>query len=514
MKLSLSVKEKIMQNNKNKIQKNFIYSLLAQIITISLGIIIPRITIVGYGSSVNGLLSSVGQIVAYLILFEAGIKSVAQQTLYKTLAHNDFKATNEVLSAVNKNYKKIGTAYFLCLLGLAVVYPAFVKIAELNYFSVFLIVMLSGLGNVVSFFITGKYNILVESDGRAYVTANLSTIINILTQVSKIVLIYLGVPVTYVVISTFLIHMLQNVCLYIYVKIKYKWIDLSSAPDYSGLTQSKHAFVHQVSTLIFRNTDVLLLTIFTNLKTVSVYAMYKLIFGYMYNLISIPLNSCNFAMGQLFNRDKRTYIKCAEFLEIGFNTGVFAIFTVAAMLILPFLRLYTSGVTDVNYIDRFVAILFIATEVLDLIRMPSLRTINYAKHFKETLSRSLFETVINIVVSIVGVILFGIYGVLLGTFVALLYRTCDIIIYANKKILDKSPVKVFVSIIINTIVMCGSVFIYNRFHISISNYFDFIVNGIVLTTIVLLIFLTIAILFLKPNIKLFLSILKSGKKAN
>lgn len=502
----------MVNSSKNKIEKNFIYSLFAQIITIGLGIIIPRITIVGYGSSVNGLLSSVGQIVAYLILFEAGIKSVAQQSLYKTLAHNDYKSTNEVLSAVNKNYKRIGTAYFAVLFSLAVVYPIFVKLPELNYFSVFLIVILSGLGNVVSFFVTGKYNILVESDGRAYVVTNLSTIINILVQISKIVLIYMGFSVIYVVVATFLIHMLQNLCLYIYVRRNYKWIDLSLPPDFSGLTQSKNAFVHQVSTLVFRNTDVLLLTIFTNLKTVSVYAMYKLILGYLYNILSIPLNSCNFAMGQLFNKDKPKYIKCADFLEIGFNTGVFAIFTVTGMLLLPFLKLYTSGITDVNYIDKYIAILFIAAEILDLIRMPSLRTINYAKHFKETQGRSLFETTINMLVSIVGVIVFGIYGVLLGTVVALLYRTVDIIIYANKKILNKVPIKAFASILVNTLVMCACLFIYNRLHISISNYFEFIIIGVVLTIIVSLIFIVTLIPFLKSDIKLLLSIVKNKNR--
>ena len=53
------------------------------------------------------------------------------------------------------------------------------------------------------------------------------------------------------------------------------------------------------------------------------------------------------------------------------------------------------------------------------------------------------ESVINIVVSLVCVFQFGIYGVLLGTIAALLYRTNDMIIYANKKILHRSPWKTY-----------------------------------------------------------------------
>ena len=53
------------------------------------------------------------------------------------------------------------------------------------------------------------------------------------------------------------------------------------------------------------------------------------------------------------------------------------------------------------------------------------------------------ESVINIVVSLACVFRFGIYGVLLGTIAALLYRTNDMIIYANKKILHRSPWKTY-----------------------------------------------------------------------
>ena len=47
------------------------------------------------------------------------------------------------------------------------------------------------------------------------------------------------------------------------------------------------------------------------------------------------------------------------------------------------------------------------------------------------------ESVINLVVSLIAVNYFGIYGVLLGTIAALLYRSNDIILYANKRILQR-----------------------------------------------------------------------------
>ena len=51
--------------------------------------------------------------------------------------------------------------------------------------------------------------------------------------------------------------------------------------------------------------------------------------------------------------------------------------------------------------------------------------------------------IINIGVSLLGVFLWGIYGVLIGTIAALLFRANAMIIYANKKILHRSPWKTY-----------------------------------------------------------------------
>lgn len=501
-----------MVGNKVKIYKNLIFSMIAQIMTIALGLIIPRITIVGYGSSVNGLLSSVSQIIAYLVLFEAGIKAVAQQAMYKTLAKSDFTATNQILAAVNKNYTKIGLMYFIGLMCISLIYPFVIDVEGLNFISVATIVLFSGLGNVLSFFVTGKYNILIESDGRAYILTNLGTIISIVSHIIKIFLIYMGVPVVTVVVTTFIIYVIQNIYVFRYVKTNYDWIDISVTPNMKSLEQSNHAFVHQVSTLILRNTDILILTLFCDLKIVSVYAMYKLILGYLGNFLSVPLNSCNFAMGQLFNRDRTEYKKRADALEVSFMALVFAIMTTTAIMILPFLRIYTSGISDVNYVDKYIAILFIAAELLDLIRMPCLRTINYAKHYKQTLSRSIIESSINLIVSIVGVIYMGIYGVLLGTVIALSYRTIDIIIYANKKVLEKKPLKSIACFAINLVLIVLIPMGYSLLNIKITNFWDFIVVGLIVTPTVGIIYFLVNFLFFKKDIIGMLSFIQIKRK--
>src|SRR5699024_1391898 len=59
-------------------------------------------------------------------------------------------------------------------------------------------------------------------------------------------------------------------------------------------------------------------------------------------------------------------------------------------------------------------------------------------HFKNTRKQSIIESVINIVFTLFFIIHYNIYGALLGTIFALLYRTTDMIYYTNKYILKRS----------------------------------------------------------------------------
>ena len=500
-------------DNKKKTTYNFVFSLLSQILTIAMGLIIPRITLVGYGSEVNGLLNSVTQFIAYLILFEAGVQIVATQSLYKAVGNNDQQETNEILSAVNKSYRRIGLFYFCGLLLLSLVYPIFTKTETISYITIFLVVFFSGIGNVVVFFFQGKYKILLTVEGKSYILTNINIVISILNHAVKIILLYFGVNVAIIIIASFVISLLQMVYIVIYIKRKYKWIDLSAKPKFEALKQSKAALIHQISGLIFANTDVFLLTIFCGLKVVSVYSVYKLINDYIFNFLKIPVDSCSFAMGQQFNTQKDKYIKSVDTLEVLLASLSFSMFVIVLVLILPFIALYTKGVEDVCYVDKKLAILFVCYELLNLSRLPMMNTINYAGHFQQTISRTIIESSINLVVSVMGVFKFGIYGVLIGTIVALLYRTVDIIIYANKRLLNRSPIKTFFIYALNLVLFLLAYFTIGLFNIEINGYLDFVKYGFIITPVVVIVFFIVNGLVFRKDFSGIFDLLKSRKRS-
>ena len=75
-------------NARKKGTVNLITSLVYKIMTVAIGLVLPKLFITTYGSEVNGLQSSVNQIFTYISLIEGGIKRrsmlICLQHLYIT----------------------------------------------------------------------------------------------------------------------------------------------------------------------------------------------------------------------------------------------------------------------------------------------------------------------------------------------------------------------------------------------------------------------------------------------
>ena len=424
-------------NSGKKIKYNFLLGIASEFLSIVLGVLVPRFILTSYGSETNGLLSSVTQIYSYIALLEAGIGVATVQALYKSIGSQDREKTNAVLAATNIYYHRTGIIYMLAILAFSVVYPLVVS-SSVPTITVVLVIVFSGIGSVINYFFQGKFLLLLQAEGKNYIKTTLNMVTNVFKNVAKIVLMASGCDVVLVQMITMVISLIQMAYVTYYIKRYYSWIDLTVKPDFESISQSKNVLVHQVSGLIYNNTDAITLSIFCGLKAVSVYSMYTMLFGMISTALSTVSSSFIFSLGQMFHTDRKRFMRYYDVYETYYMTLVFALYSIANFFILPFIKLYTAGVTDVNYLDADLPLLFIATYLLSCGRSAPNQVINFAGHFKKTQNRSIAEAVINLSVSVIAVQYFGIYGVLVGTIAALLYRSNDIIIYANQKILKRN----------------------------------------------------------------------------
>lgn len=485
---------------------NIIWGVFGQVITIALGIVVPRLVLVSFGSEVNGLLNSITQIYAYFTLIEAGIGATTLQALYKPTADKDKDAINGILSATSRYYKRVALIYFGAVMVFATVYPLTVN-SYLPKIWIFFIILLNGLGSVINFWIQGKYTIFLSSIGKSYVNTNLGTVSNVLTSASKIILLLMGCDVLQLQVVYFVISIIKMLFIYFYIKRNYSWINVKAEPNYSALSQRNSVLIHQISYLIFSNTDVLLITYFLGLKEVSVYSMYLMLFTYINVFATQIYSAFNFRLGQIYNSNIDLYKKYHDIFEVYYLSIVFIMFTMGYVFIVPFLNLYTAGVNDVNYLDYKLAFLFFAMNILSSGRNSSVMVINYAGHFKNTVKQTVIESVINVVCSLAFINIFGIYGVLMGTIAALLYRMIDMVIYSNKRLLKRSSFITFRRWILNLGISFIVIFITHKIDINSDSYFSLILSAIIIGIIIFAAFMIInSLLEIKVSKNLFLFI--------
>ncbi len=469
------------QSTLKKVRLNFIFGVIGQIVTLAIGIIIPRLFIINFGSEVNGFINSINQIFVYVALLEAGVGAASSQALYSPVAKGDKAKINSILSATNKFYNKTAIWYLILIIAVAFIYPLLIK-SSLQYWIMVSIVLLTGISGVLTYFFHGKYKIFLSIDGKGYVTSAITTLSQVLLSLGKAILLFLGFNVIAVQSLYLFLNIFQALLVTIYVKKQYKWLNVNVLPDFDAISQRKSVLVHQISTLIFNNTDVLILTFFCDLKTVSIYALYKNLINMVGALITHFSSSIEFKMGQLFN-DREKFLKLHNIYETFHVALTFSLCTIAYVFFIPFLSLYTDGM-DINYLLKYMPLLMVSIEILSYARLPSQNIITYAGHFKQTKWRSLLESIINLSVSLLLVNILGIYGVLIGTVVALIYRVNDIIIYTNHKILKRSTLLVYRLWLVNIVLSAIIVAAFKAVAPNLEDYVSLILSAIIMCIIV------------------------------
>lgn len=493
--------------------KNVAANYLSQIVTLVLGLLIPQLVMVNLGSESNGLLQTVTELLGCLTVLEAGIGTASLQALYGPVSRDDKGAVNRIVSATGLYFRRVGLIYAVVLLVLAFVYPLTVK-SELPYLTIMLTVLLTGLPSVVNYCVQSKYRILLEAEGRQYVVTYIATAIHFVTSLAKIGLLLLGCDIVALQAVFFVLDALKTVILVLYIRRRYKWLDLSVEPDRGAISKSRNVLVHQISGLIFNHTDTLLLTWFKGLAFTSVYGTYRTLCGMIETAIG-NLFGVDFILGQTYNSDREKYIRLHNVYELYIMTFSFALFCVTAVMILPFMTLYVAKVEDAAlYLDPRFPLLFVATYLLSKGRTACMQAINVAQKFKETEWHAIVEMVINVVVTVAAVYRFGIIGALIGTIAALLFRTNAMIIYANRVVLKRSPWVTYRRWLLNLVLFAG-MYIAGRAVVSrldLDGYLKILLCAAVMCVVMLPVFFVVVSLFDRETCRCALSLLKRRKE--
>ncbi len=501
----------MLRTHAKKIKFNLISAVLCQVVTIAIGFILPRLYLENFGSTVNGVLSTIKQIFTYLCLLEAGIGLATAQALLKPVAQSDYASVNGILSATKRHYEKTGVIYALSVLAIALFY-GFAVDTGLAPYTVIALVLLNGIPSLVTFFVQGKYQILMETDGRQYVITNSQIALQIVSGFGKIAVLLLTDNLILVQASYCLFAVLQLLYLTVYARRTYRWLDLRVAPDTRAIAQKNSVLVHQISSMIFNNTDILLLSFLCDFRVVSVYYIYNLFFSQVELFVSGLAKGLHFALGQLFSVDRARFLEKFSVYEMCYIAVNFAIYTLMCVFLLPVIQIYTGGISDANYINPLLLFLVVLAKLFHCGKLPVNQVVEYSGHFSNTAWQAVSEMVINITVSVVCILRWGICGALIGTIAALVFRAVAIIDFSNRKILRRSVWNTYVLWLINGAVFTAIFLIFGTTYFCDLRFGALLWRGVLHALWIVPLYLTANLALQPKRARLLLQMLKRKEK--
>ncbi len=472
--------------------KNMAANLFLQIVVFISGIILPRFILQAYGSSINGMITSVNQFLTYLGLAEAGVATASVVALYTPLALGRKDEVNSILSAARKFYNRSGVLFLSLTAVLVFIYPFFISGQLDNSLVRWMIVVLAG-STLVDYFFLGKYRVLLMANQEGYVVALIQSVGTVANMVVSIGLIYAGASVLAVKAVATGVYVLRLFLVKAYAKKKYPDLDFHAQPAEGALKQKNAALFHQVVTIIVNNTDTTILTICLgsrSLLEVSVYGIYMLVVNAVNQLLTSFSNGLTAGFGEVIaRREEETLKKSYSDYEYMFFLIFFVVVACMGVLLIPFISVYTIDMKDVQYVRPVIAALFTLLVFLQNVRIPGLTIICAAGHYKETRYQAGLEAAINIVVSLALVWSMGMTGVLLGTVCSYGYRSFEIILYTNRHLIPGTAKTAFSRIIRNLVVtavlIAAGIWLIPQNMTSFINWFIYAVAAVVVSVVLI-----------------------------
>lgn len=255
----------------------------------------------------------------------------------------------------------------------------------------------------------------------------------------------------------------------LYVKNHYK-LDKSAKPNKTALNQRWNGMVHHFAYYIHTNTDSAILTVFVGTAMVSVYNVYGAIIFGMEKVITSISTGVAAGLGNLIaSKDQEKINRIIDQFELLQGGLATILYTVTGLLLIPFIKIYTVNMTDMDYIQPIFGYVLIAAEVIYCFQCIYSSVSTNANKFKETQLGAILECAVNLIVSLILVIVFKLelLGVAIGTVLGMLTRYVFEVVFLAKNVVYRSVSKslkmIAVSIGISTlsILLCQRIIDYS-----------------------------------------------------
>lgn len=478
---------------------NMITSLLLQLVTIICGFILPKVVLGAFGSDTNGLIASVSQFIGYITLLEAGVGGVTRAALYKPLLDNDFHRISAILKATESFFKKIAMCLIIYIVLLCLIYPNIIHTDKSNIYVIGIVLIVS-ISTFIQYYYGITYAVFLQADQKSYIGNVLGCITVFLNTVLSLILINLGFGIHVVKLGTAFAYIIKPLYMCYYVKKNYR-IMPDCMPDFTAIKDRWNGFGQHLAFFFQSYTHIMVLSLFVNMKEISVYSIYCLIVKGVESFVTVISNGLEAGFGNIIACNDNVLLnKIFKVYEVLTSIVNLTLFLSLGMVISSFMKLYVGNIKDINYIRPELGVALILSSILYCFRVPYNSVTLAAGHYKQTQKAAFIEAGINVALSFLLVHFYGALGVVTATCIALIYRLFNFSHYLSKNILCCNYWDFSKRFIVNIGILLISLMV-NIYipRIEINDYYSFFLSGLLVTILNFIIASTMNYIFYRSE---------------
>ena len=482
---------------------SIVVSLIARVVTLVCGLIVTPLLLKAFGTELYGATASITQFLSFITLLNGGVSGVSRAALYKPLADNDMDAVGKIIYEIRKFYKIVGSIFSVYVIVLACSFKAISGSEVFDWLTSFLLVLVISISTFAQYFIGISNAILLSAAQRVYLLQLNTIITTLLNMIMVVVLVHVHSNIVIVKLVSSAVYALSPVLMWVCVKKIFVHLKPKKS-DEIVLTQKWTGLGQHVAGFLHGNVDIAVLTVLADLNLVAVYSVYNMVISNIYNVVSAFTSGMEAVFGDMLAKRETEKLKTTfDVYDTGISFVSGLLFSVTTVMIVPFVKIYTDGVEDVNYSRPAFAVLLALATYYFTVRMPYHSMVVAAGRFKQTRSAAYGEAIINAVLSVVLVWKFGLIGVAIGTLVADLFRYVYYAYYLSKHVLYlrfASFIKRFLLNLINYSLSCVAGFLIVN-HFEMNDYLGWALAGVAATMASLAIHSLSVTLFYRQHIR-------------
>lgn len=436
-------------NRSKKSMLNAIFSLSQMAVTSIFSLLLSRNIMSHYGSDYNGVNSIVTQIVNAIMVLEGGFTLASNVALFKPFMERNIKKINGILSATQKRFRTVSLIATFIGIAIAFVFPFCIS-TEVPYPTCVCMMLSVLLPSCFNLGYSMKYRVILLTEQKEYIISVITTVFYSIGNGMAVACIRMEYNILVVRLIIMISLFLSYFCIGLYCRRTYRFVQFKEKPLFNETRGSKNVMVLKLTAMLYSSAPIVLISTLPDggALLASVYAVYRNVITFVQSCLTSITNAPRLGFGSLLAEGNH---KEAEDLfnlyeKITFM-GMSIILGTTCLLIMPFVDLYTMGISDINYHNVMLACIMLVTVFFEVCHIPSGQIIQMSGSFKASKNIQTIAFIVLALGMVLGWASIGLYGILFSVLLAAIVLCVLEIGYTGIKIFKRSWLSLIVNIL-------------------------------------------------------------------